>query len=376
MKEKDIRQSNFELMRIISMFYIAFLHFFCHGKMFDKTSGYTNIIVICIAALLVVHVNSFVLLSGYFNYDKEFKLSKIIRLNNSMWFYNFLWVIIAMFVFSISFSNAYILDMISIIPRYNNFWFVVVYMLLYLVSPILNMIIRNIDKKQHKTIIIALLIVTTLCFITYDNFYGIKKGYSLFSFIMLYFIGAYLHKYPIDKNKIFKSSKSKVLLFAISLYVISGLINIGLHYLGVRYINSSHEIVRNYSYVLKTGFFDYFNPIVIFGTIGYFLIFSQLNIKSKIINFYGKYVLGVYLLTDNTIARILIYKKLGFNLKSYTLKHVLLAFIISIGMVLVLPVIEFIRSKVYKFFYNRKLAKKNRVFIQNCINKLGLSVKW
>ncbi len=373
MKEKDIRQSNFELMRIISMVFIALWHFFLHGKIFDRTTGVDHFIVVIITALIAVHVNSFVLLSGYFNYDKRFKLSKIIKLSNTLWFYKFIWILIAIFGFSMTFSKAYLLENLSFIPRIENCWFIVVYMVFYLFTPVLNIVIKNIDKSKHKSIIVALLVVTLFCYITLDRFISINRGYSVFSFITLYFIGSYLHKYPIDKSK---HSKKKIISLAFLVYIVFALINVGIHYLGISHLNSSHEILRNYSYLMKMGFFEYFNPFVIICTIAYFIIFSQLEFKSRIINLYAKYILGVYLMTDNLLARAIIYKNIGFNLKSYTLKHVLLAFIISIGMVLVLPVIEFIRSKVYKFFYNRKLAKKNRVFIQNTINKLGLSVKW
>ena len=72
------RLSNFELMRIISMFLIALWHFLLFGKMEEGTFGVTQNVIILLKAITLVHVNSFVLLTGYFNYDKKFKLSKVI----------------------------------------------------------------------------------------------------------------------------------------------------------------------------------------------------------------------------------------------------------------------------------------------------------
>ena len=358
---KKVRQSNFELMRIVSMFFIVIWHFFVHGDIWVGTHGITNHVCSILSALFLVHVNSFILLTGYFNYDKEFKLSKVIKLNNQMWFYRALAVIIFVFCLSYPYAKIDILHMLSPIPRFDYYWFLLVYMLLYIFSPLLNTIIKNSSKDRHKKIILALFIISVLSYLTLDEFFDITRGYSVLSFIMLYFIGSYLHKYPIEKSNMFKSfSKNKIILLSIFLYVFLAIVNMLLNNFGSTISNIPNSIVQYYSKVILDGYTAYSNPLIIIGAISYFIFFSQLEIKSKVINFFSKHVLGVYLITENVIFRVWMYKFLGYGPAYYTYKDVLIAFGYSVLVMLGCILIEFIRSLIFKFFYKRKISDKIR----------------
>lgn len=373
MKETKVRQSNFELMRIVSMLFIALCHFFAHGNIIGNTNGVINNLSNLILAFTIVHVNSFILLTGYFNYDKKFKLSKVVKVNNSMWFYRVVYLFLAVFIFSINLSKTKILHLLSPIPRITDYWFLIVYMMLLLISPILNSTIRNSTKETHKKIIIVLIFITLLSFFTNNDFYSLNNGFSIFSFVLLYYIGSYLHKYTFNKEK---PSNKKITIVSLLFYMIISVINFTLFMVSKRVFSSEHLVLQYYSKIFIDGFQSYLNPLVILSTVFYFIFFSQLRFKNKVVNFYGKYILGVYLLTDNYLARTLIYKPLGFDLKSYSIKHIFIAIGLAIGMIIILPLIEFLRVKVFEFFYNRKLAKKNRERIQKTINRVGLNVKW
>ena len=104
MKDK-IRESNFELLRIIAMFFIVLFHFIVPtgGNLINSTSGYTQIFFQLIAILMIVHVNSFLLLTGYFQHDKKFKLKKVFDLVLMAWMYKVV-IGLAFYFFS---SNTY-----------------------------------------------------------------------------------------------------------------------------------------------------------------------------------------------------------------------------------------------------------------------------
>ena len=70
------RQSNYELMRIVSMFLIVIYHILIHGNVFDNTEGGLHFIFAFLICITLVHVNSFILVTGYFNYNKDFKWNK------------------------------------------------------------------------------------------------------------------------------------------------------------------------------------------------------------------------------------------------------------------------------------------------------------
>ena len=89
MKEK-VRQSNFELMRLISMFFIVLYHMIIitGGDLIHHTSGMTNVILDFISLFIIVHVNSFILITGYFQCKQEFSFKKILSLIGSSLKYN------------------------------------------------------------------------------------------------------------------------------------------------------------------------------------------------------------------------------------------------------------------------------------------------
>ena len=149
------RNSNFELMRIISMILIIIYHCIYHGEILEKTSGSLKIILTIIMSLTLVHVNSFILLSGYFQHNKKCKFSKVISLNNTVWFYTVIIAIIAAVFLDYKFNSVAIFKFIMPI-NYDLYWFIREYLILYLISPIINIVIQNINQKQYKKILLLL----------------------------------------------------------------------------------------------------------------------------------------------------------------------------------------------------------------------------
>ncbi|EOU1923475.1 hypothetical protein DMN38_09310, partial [Clostridium perfringens] len=92
------RESNFELLRIISMFMIVVLHVLNHGGIYKSTNIYSNdfIIVNLIESLSIVGVNCFVLISGYFGINSRFSFRKCMKIYIQVIFYS---IIINYFAF-------------------------------------------------------------------------------------------------------------------------------------------------------------------------------------------------------------------------------------------------------------------------------------
>ena len=87
MKTK-VRDSNYELLRIISMIWIIIWHTVINGALLYRTSGSVNFSFNFLFMIIVVHVNLFMLITGYYQSKSEFKLKKIISLILQMAFYN------------------------------------------------------------------------------------------------------------------------------------------------------------------------------------------------------------------------------------------------------------------------------------------------
>lgn len=378
-KEKtnaNVRESNFELLRIISMLFIVVYHIIMHGGLLGSTSGNTNLVLNIIMAVCIVHVNSYVLLSGYFQSKAKFKMSKVISLNNSVWFYNVLITGILIFTGFITLNSVGILKMISPIS-YKDYWFITCYLLLYLISPLLNTIIENISKdKYKKTLLLLFLIESLLPTLTKNEFFDVTNGFSLYHFIFLYFIGAYLRKYPINKSYTLKnmSNNLQILLYGfISLFMI--FINVSM-LLASNELVKLHPVVAEVGLIFQNGFLAYNNPLIVIQTVSYFLVFSLLSFKSRFINYISAATLGVYLIHDNASIRPFLYKRFGFNSTSYGITVILRIAVVAILIFSVCIIMEIIRKEIFKFIYNRKISKKNRKFYQQYFKSLGLNINW
>lgn len=355
------RQSNFELMRIISMFFIVIYHIIGHGSLLNNTDGLIYFCLVFIRAICIVHVNSFVILCGYFNYKKEFSIKKVISLLNQVLFYGALIAIIFKTTILIELTNVDFLKQFSYLP-FNDYWFIKNYIVLYCISPFLNITIKNMDKKQFKTLLITLFIFFSIIpIITGNNTFSVNDGFSLYQFVFMYFLGAYLNIYPIEKSRLFKGlNKEKVKIMLISLFCTLVVFNVSLLFLGKHLATFNSNIFNEISGYLINCFRCYCNPIVIIQTICYFLFFRSLDIKSKLINKIGKFTFGVYLIHDNEILRQLLYKwmKIDIGTMIYSKRILIKIFVCAIIIYFICTIIEAIRYNLFRFISKLKVSKK------------------
>lgn len=358
MKRKN-RDSNFELMRIISMLMIVFWHFIRNGPIFAYSSESTKIIMIFIECIMVVHVNSFVLLSGYYMCKKEFKLSKLFEIINSMWFYKALIPIVLLFFHLTEFNIVNLLKNISPIP-YNEYWFMTVYTMLYVISPVLNIIIKNTTQQEHKrTIYILLIILSILPTITNQEFYNTQYGYSLGNFILLYLIGAYLQKYPFEKSEFGKNiSKNKSQIIYIVLFFLLAFITGSIELSTDKY-RGLGKIMEYLGNTIKGPFTAYNHPLIILQSMVYFLFFRTLSFHSKVINKIASTTLGVYFIHDNPLLIGVIFK--WFDLYATRVYYPVSLLKFALFTIIVFTccmIIEFMRQYLFSFIKNRKISIK------------------
>lgn len=376
----NTRQSNFELMRIVSMLMIILYHTLCwtdHGNVLTNCNRDSlKLIFEFIMFVIVVHVNSYVLLSGYFQSKNKFKMSKLLKTVNMVWFYR---VILMIFMIAINiwhptnveiFRNSFPIDL-------GFYWFFNVYILLYCISPFLNEYIEKSSKKDLKKLIAVLILVfSILPYIskgkTLDN-----DGFTLYNFVLLYFIGAYLRKYPVRDWYIFKNiSKNLFQIICIAVFLGCALFNFLLTRFGasiLSYGNIFNEIGSNLNYFPPI----YSSPFVIIQSVAYFCFFGTLNFRSKFINKLSALTFGVYLLHDHRKLRYHIYIWTKINngpISSYKFIPFLLVMVILIY--IVCSIIEWIRQVLFKFIYNRNISKKWRIKYRQYLDGLGCRINW
>lgn len=367
------RKSNFELMRIISMLMIIMWHLVRQGGILDNTSTMLNVLLKYVTTLLVVHVNSFVILSGYFQCSQKFKFSKFLKLVGLVWFYKVIFLIITQ-VFNLKeLTTLEILKNLSPI-NYRDYWYLQIYVLLYLISPILNRAINNINKKQFQKYLLTLFfIISILPTITMQEGFNNSYGYSLGNFILLYFIGAYLRLYSID-IKIISHNLKQILL--VLCFCILGFVSLTCHYFSM-YIQDFNSVTNYISQILG-NMYCYDSPLVILQTILYFLFFRNLRIKhNKIINKISATTLGIYLIHTNRLIISYVYKYFGFTSYMKSSIRILIFFVInSIALFMLCSIIESIRISITKFLSKRKIVKTLSKKSKNFIDSLGFNLNW
>lgn len=89
----------------------------------------------------------------------------------------------------------------------NHWWFLTTYLLLLIISPILNEGIGRLQEKQHLAIIVLFLIMNGLNYLLRRE----PNGSNLQSLILIYIIGQYLHRYK-DSYKMFANRKMMLLV--------------------------------------------------------------------------------------------------------------------------------------------------------------------
>ena len=377
------RNSSIELMRIISMLFIIIYHVNLHCG-FNNLTGSSEVIVILVTSLIVVHVNSYVLITGYYQSTKELKVSNVLKLINITWFYKVLFLFL--FLYLIKYTGIPITSSITTVDiiktlmplDYGIYWYIDCYLVLYIISPILNIVIHNTDKKRLRNIIIILfLIFSVVGTFGVDEIVFTGTGRTLVSFILLYFIGAYLRKYPLKNSRLLKGTNNRqqrniyifgYLFFAFATFLLK---------ISSKVLFGCNILLQEIGNIMAMHYLSFISPTIIITSIFYFLIFTTFKFNNKIINFISKYMIGVYLIHENKYVYENLYNWLGLVDKNLSvLKLVIVVFSLSIAIMIVSLLIDIIRKLIFDFIAKRKVSIKIRESFKKYFSDIKLNINW
>lgn len=285
--ENKMRESNFELLRIIAMMFIFVYHYINYGGILNVGSYTINkLIALFLYSGGRVGVNIFILIMGYFMINSKFKIKKVFKMMFQVFFYSVILAILSVYRLNSNFEATSIKEYFTPILS-AVYWFATYYVIIYLITPFLNKLIKSLGKNGcKKLIIISTVILSLIPTISYR----ITFASELFTwFVYMYILGAYIREYNFDfKNK--KTSKILSLLYPIVAFItviITILIN--------KYCYCNIDI---------THFYGMYSILVVISSISIFMWFKNMHIKgNKIINFFGKTSFAVYLLHDHLLYK-------------------------------------------------------------------------
>ena len=271
------RDSNLELLRIVCMLFILMHHFIVHVfypnlALHDGNLGWYRVISIVINGFAYVGVNCFILISGY--YGIKFKWKSIFNLYCLCAFYALLVVVERCICHDIPFDKGMLYAVI--LPfSHSEWWFITCYSALFMLSPILNKAIEGFGRKEF-VLAIVLLTIVNLYFGYYWHLHNVD-GYNLLQFVFVYFIGAFLHKFPL--KGLDRRMSLALYLTCVALWSIITIISVKWR-------------------IPHWSSFQYNNPIVILSSVGLFVYMTTFEIRSHKINALASGVLAAYLIQD------------------------------------------------------------------------------
>ena len=189
-------------------------HIFVHGggNNIDFSAGINRYIGQCFNFAGCLGVDIFFILSGYFMVSGKFRLKKFLKLNFAAMFYSVLALLLVIFVWHGKQDINAVFK--AVFPAYlNNYWFIAIYAVIYVLSPFFNKLINQLDKKHFTAMTVIMFI--WVCVIPAVSFrMKITLLWNWFlTGIYCYFIGAYLRKYPI---KFMDNIPVSALIFAVT----------------------------------------------------------------------------------------------------------------------------------------------------------------
>ena len=288
------RQSNFELLRIVSMLMIIFYHAFYHLKVTgdavpasESHFSFNIVIGYLLGSWGLVGVGCFFLISAYFLIDnsQSFGIKKILRLILQVIFWSFVMLVLSikLRVYPDNDSLLKGIVMIVVSPFLGIYWFITAYIFMYILYPFLNQFIKKADLKLYRKVIIILTVIVPV--FTFgrgqnlgQNLTSCDLGIALYYYLLCGYLkrtpGNFFERYAV---KIFWITNILTVVLEIICDLIPPLTKAGISRLQGR--NSIFAII---------------------SAVALFYIFKNLKIKpSKIINTIAKGTLGVYLIHES-----------------------------------------------------------------------------
>lgn len=341
------RQANFELLRIVAMCMIIALHYLIKrpAALSGEESAEADGVARLIEAFCIVAVNCYVLLSGYFLVEAQWKPGRMISLFCQVLFYSLLIPVLFLIIGEISMDSLGIYDWIGYLCPIGteHYWFATAYLLMYLFAPLLAAGIRQMNQSGLQLLIVLLLFffsaVKTCIPISFATD---RYGYDFGWFLCLFVIAGYLRRFGIP----WLEKRSH----ALWLYVGSCLGIWGIYLVS----DVLSESIDAFSYYKEMPY-TYNYLLCVTGSVALFYLFRGCTIPegraSRVICTLAPYTFGVYLLHEHVLVRYRWMVWLGAEQVSglYVIPHLLVCILLVYVMG---TLVDFVRAWMFGWVRN------------------------
>lgn len=283
------RNSNFELLRLVSMLMVLNLHSFWG---YDHGSGILQFLDFFRESISICAVNCFLLISGFWGIRWKFK--SLFNLIFQLFFYAFAVYAVVVLTRVVNYSPGGLLRNASCL--YTHWGFITAYLLLYLCAPLLNAFVEKVSNKQ----LLGFIVIVTIseCLIT--------RQYAFLNFFNMYLIGRYISKVNlIDHPKV-----KPGWMYWVTTLLITILVYLSYKVLLIQSAEMMQAVFWGYSYAA---------PLVILQAVFLFIWFARLQFQSRFINWSAKSCLAIFLIHLHPSVKELYY---GYTESLYSLTFI------------------------------------------------------
>ena len=295
------RQSNLEMLRIVSMLLIVMAHcdeIFGLASLYSRSLGINKIITDWLHIGGQIGVGCFILISGYFMVEQRVSARKLLKLAGEVWFYTIsiwlvwtLWTILQGQIDADEFITATKKALFPILS--SHYWFVTAYIILMALSPFFNIFIHSLNQQQYRAFLGTLLTVFVVIGGGIPSVLPYMMEGRLIPVFIMYFIAGYIRRF--GNLNVRNASRHFVIAFIGYALLLASFYFIT--YLGLKF-NSRTIMDQRYFYRALNS------PLVVVICIELFTGFLKLDMGNhKWINTLASCTLGVYLLHCNSILK-------------------------------------------------------------------------
>lgn len=365
--QKKERESGIELLRIILMLQVVFLHVCCYGTYTEfgtKAGGLHSLLYWIVMMLSRTPVYMYIVIMGYFMINKDLTMKDTFKKIKSIYlvvfFYSVaIWLVVLVGQhFSLAWAKSAaaasgIDDIIrAFLPITAKNWpFMTTYILILFFAPFINRALKDISKRTYLLLISVLFFMFSIWILLSimeptKEVFSLHKiinnddGKSLYGMMFMYILGGYVRRFAPRHDK----AKLRYLVMGFGL----ALLNVILVYKIPGYKNI---VLRN----------D--NPISIILGIMLLMYFKDLRFRSKVVNRIAKHNLGVYIIHEHHLMRSIIWKYfVVMNVTTFyaTKWYPFKILGISVGIFIVCAVIDALREKLFQgigYLWNKRHKK-------------------
>lgn len=281
---KTERQSNIELLRIISMIMVLAVHIDGASLGLPHISGNTELLdarstwKLAVESATIIGVNCFTMISGYFGI--RLRLGNCMSFLFQCIFYSFGIKTIYFAIFPDKFSITGWIDSMMVLTH-TDLWYIPAYFGLMIISPVLNTGLDALSKKKFGIILFMFGVFNIWCGWVWNGSFN-PTGYTIIQLILIYMIGRYIKLFNFHASGHKHATIKQAVIYVTSVIIV---------------FTSSLLLPANKA-------FAYNSPFVIMATTSFFLIFRNLNIKSQTVNYIAQSAFAVYLLHKDPVIWI------------------------------------------------------------------------